>query len=360
MSKIVITGGHHNSALVVAKLLRDKGMHIEWIGHRYSAKNDQNDSAEYLEVKASNFPFHNLVAGKLTTNLANLLSIPIGFYRAWRYLRQLHPIAVVSFGGYLGLSVSLPAYLMGIPVYLHEQTLVVGKANRLSAKFARRIYLTWEQSTRYFQQSKTKLVGLPLRDSILQAKPKKLFPNNLPTVLVLCGKQGSQTINKYIFEALPRILEQYNIIHQTGMSSVTKDYERSLALRDGLSESLSTSYLPLSYIGEADIGMYLSSASLVVGRSGAHTAYELGVLGKKALLIPFMYTTGREQYRQAKLLEEAGYAQVLLESDLSVDKLLDGIDRVYRMPLPTKKLNLQTNAANLLVDDLLIDLHPYL
>lgn len=356
MPKIIITGGHHNSALVVAQLLREKKIQVEWIGHRYSAKDDQNDSAEYLEVTASGFNFYELKAGKLDANLNNLLSIPRGIYQAWKYLTKLKPVVVLSFGGYLGFSVCLSAKLLGIPVYLHEQTMVAGKANRLTAQFARRIYLTWEHSVGFFHQSKTKLVGLPLRDSILQAKPKQLFSNHLPTILVLCGKQGSHIINQYIFQALPTLLKKYNLVHQTGMSSVTKDYETALSLKDSLPGTTASTYLPVSYIGESEIGPYLSSADLVLGRSGAHTAYELGVLGKKALLIPYMHTTGREQYKQAKFLEKSGYAQILLESELSLNKLLAQIDQVHQMRPPTAKLNLPTDAAQLLVNDLLLDI----
>lgn len=360
MPSIVITGGHHNSALVVAKELRAQKVQVKWIGHRHTTKGDLNDSAEYLEVKASGFPFYELKAGKLDFQVRNLLTIPLGLYRSWRYLKQLKPVAVLSFGGYLGLAVSLSARLMGIPVYLHEQTLVAGKANHLTARFARRVYLTWQQSETYFPSAKTKVVGLPLRDSILHAKPKKLFTNNRPTILVLCGKQGSHVINQSIFSALPLLLRTYNVVHQTGMSSLTKDYEKALALRNSLRPAQASAYLPISYIGEAEIGSYLASADLLVGRSGAHTAYELGVLGRKSLLIPYMHTTGREQYKQAKLLEASGYAKILPQSQLSVNTLLAGLAQVERMTLPPTKLPLPLNASRLLVDDLLLDLRPSL
>jgi len=355
MKKIVITGGHHNSALVVAKDLQKNNITVEWIGHRHAANNDRNDSAEYLEVNSSNIRFHVLKAGKLDTNLKNLYAIPRGFYQARQYLKHISPDAILSFGGYLGLSVSLPAFLMGIPIYLHEQTLVAGKANVITGKFARRIYLSWPQSAKYFRNEKTKLVGLPLRNSILHPKPHKLFANDLPTILVLCGKQGSHKINQYIFSILDKLLLKYNIIHQTGMSSATGDYETAMARKDALPTKLAPSYHPVSYIGEVEIGQYLSSVDLVIGRSGAHTAYELGVLGKKALLIPYMHTTGREQYLQAKLLAESGNALILLESNLTSNNLLSSIEKLRQLS-PATKLDLPTNASEQLIIDLLKDL----
>jgi UDP-N-acetylglucosamine--N-acetylmuramyl-(pentapeptide) pyrophosphoryl-undecaprenol N-acetylglucosamine transferase len=155
MSTIVITGGHHNSALVVAQEFKAYGWKVVWIGHRYSARGDTHDSAEYTEVIASKIPFHDLVAGKLTANLRELIRFPQGIYRAYAILRRAKPSAILSFGGYLGGTVALAGKILGIPIYLHEQTVTAGRANKLIGKLARTVYLTWPESAKYFAQSKS-------------------------------------------------------------------------------------------------------------------------------------------------------------------------------------------------------------
>lgn len=357
MQTIIITGGHHNSALVVAKEFVKKGFNVIWLGHRYASRGDKNDSAEYKEVIGSGIEFHELRAGKIdsTPTFSEIGNIPLGFFRAWKYLMKFKPVALLSFGGYLGLTASLPAHLMGIPTYLHEQTLVAGKANTWTGKFARRIYLAWNEAARYFPYGKTQYVGLPLRESITGSKAKKLFGNDLPTILVMGGKQGSHTINTHIFAALPSLLLHYNLVHQTGSSSVTGDFETAVSKKDSLPPDLASHYLPMSYIGEGEIGSYLSSVDLVVGRSGAHTAYELGLLGRKCVLIPFMHTTGSEQHQQAKLLAKAGLATILPESELTTPKLLVSIKSALDSPTAAP-LALPRDATTRLVDDLIANL----
>ncbi len=347
---IIITGGHHNSALVVAKLLRSKGWQIAWLGHRYAARGDHNDSAEYEEVTSAGIPFYELKAGKLSAppRITELLSIPLGFLRAAWLLLKFRPRAVLSFGGYLGLATTIPAFLLGIPVYLHEQTIVGGKANMFAARFARKVYLTWKSSIRYFPAKKSVIIGLPLRPHLLQAKPQQLFTGARPTLLVLGGKQGSHVINETIFKALPELTKHYNVIHQTGMSTVTLDNTKALTLK-------SAYYLPIGYIGEDQIGSYVATADLVISRAGAHTSYELGVLGKRAILIPFIATTGHEQLEQARLLQAAGIASLLLQADLTPKALLADITHALALPAPIP-LSLPREAATGLVDDLLSDL----
>lgn len=357
MKTIVITGGHHNSALVVAKELVSKGFHVVWLGHRYAARGDKNDSAEYTEVKSSGIPFYELKAGKLESvpSLSSLINIPLGFIRGLKYLLKFRPVAVLSFGGYLGLSAALPAYILRIPVYLHEQTLVAGKANAMTGKFARRIYLSWQESIKYFPKNKSQFVGLPLRPGITSAKSVKQFNNKLPTLLILGGKQGSRIINQHLFASLPSLLTKYNVIHQTGTSSVTNDYQTGLSKKEILPEDLSERYLPIGYIGEDQIGQLLTSSDLVISRSGAHMAYELALLGKASVLIPFMHTTGSEQYQQAKLLENAGLGIILPESKLTTPLLIKTISDALNLRDPSP-IALPRDASSRMVNDLIADL----
>lgn len=354
MTKIVLTGGHHNAALVVAKHLNAQGISVVWFGHRYATRGDTHDSAEYLEVKAAGFPFFELRAGRFTPNLRELLYLPLGFFQAFKLLRQIKPSAILTFGGYLGVPTAIAGTLLGIPLYLHEQTSTAGKANRLISRFASRIYLTWSSSRRYFPAGKSRVVGLPLRETVLTGKKLPLFTRARPVLLVMGGKQGSQLLNRFVFAHLPKLLAEFNLVHQTGTSSATGDYDRALTLKNTLDKS-ADNYLPVGYLGEYEIGDYFKSADLYFGRSGAHVTYELALLGLPAILVPFLHTHLQEQLKNAKYLADSGNAVILPQSELSLPAFMQTVKLLKnqgRHPLP-----LPRDASLLLIRDLLQNLH---
>jgi len=353
MPTIIITGGHHNSALVVAKLLLKQDCKVVWIGHRYSSRGDTVDSAEYVEVKNSLIKFHDLVAGKMVLSIKEILLFPQGIYRAIKLLYKIKPSAILSFGGYLGGTVAIAAKLLGLPIYLHEQTVTAGRANKLIGYLAKKIYLTWPESSQYFSAQKTKVVGLPLRNGILASPKKSFFTRHKPTLLVMGGKQGAHALNQFIFANLSDLLTHFNLIHQTGTSSLTNDYDTALALKNMLG-SHSDCYLPLGYIGELEIGDYLWSSDYYFGRSGAHICYELGVVGLKSILVPLMFTHDHEQHKNATILVKALLGTILSQTNLNFFNFLTSYKKLQTSkPI---KLELQANAADLLVHDLLLDL----
>ena len=349
MQSFVFTGGHHNSALVLAQYMRKNNHTVYWYGHKRSSRGDLNDSAEYQEVTASQISFFDLPAGRATLSLTELLKIPVGFMHALKLLRLHKPSAVISFGGYLGATTALAAALMGIPVFLHEQTVVAGKANMLIGKIAHRVYLTWDSSRQFFPAKKTLLVGLPLRTSILSAQSKKFFSRKRPTLLVMGGKQGAHIINTFIFNNLAGLLHHFNIIHQTGTSSETNDLEYATTLQKSLG-SLSDCYLPVGYINEVEIGTYLKSADYYLGRSGAHIIYELMLTGLKSVLVPLPSTHKSEQLKNAEELVALKRAIIINQSELELNKVVAGVDSIAKAT--TIKSNLPSDATKRIYDDI--------
>lgn len=348
-----MTGGHHNSALVVAQELIKRGNKVVWIGHRHSSRGDQQDSAEYIEVKAAGIPFHDLNAGKLLLDPRELVRFPLGIIHSLQLLQRVKPVAILSFGGYLGGTVALAGKLLGIPIYLHEQTITAGKANKLIGLLAKKIYLTWRESAKYFDPHKLKVVGLPLRPSILSVKPKNIFSRRKPTLMVMGGKQGAHAINQFVFAHLSDLLTNYNIVHQTGTNSVTHDYDFALALQGTLG-SLSDCYLPMGYIGESEIGGYLRGATLYLGRSGAHICYELGILGLPCLLVPLMATHDREQHKNAEIIVKAKLGLIIPQASLTLSRFRSQVTQLQKHKF--NPLSLPHDATATLVDDLLTEL----
>ncbi len=320
--KIIFTGGHHNSALAVAKeLIKDNSVEVVWFGHKYSMQKDKSPSAEFLEVTNNHIRFRVLHAGKIykTYSLISWFKIPWGFIEAFYYLLVEKPDLIVSFGGYLAAPVVVAGWLQGIPIITHEQTTVVGFANKIIAYFADKILVTWPQSKKYFNPQKVVITGLPLREEIFKSDGTDLFNNNLPIVYITGGKQGSHIINETIGKVLPNLLEKMNIIHQTGSNSIFGDFEKLTAFREQLDPSIKDHYLIKQYFFEDEIGDIFNQADIVVSRAGAHTIYELAALGKPALLIPIEWASHNEQYKNARELINEGIACMIPENRLTAE-----------------------------------------
>jgi len=320
MKKIVICGGHHNSALVLAEALLKKGYEVVWLGHKYSMLGDKNPSAEYREVTAKKIPFYEIKAGKFQPKYKfweNLARIPLGFWQSFWLLHQLKPDLICSFGGYLALPAAYAGWLLGIPVVTHEQTTIFGLANKLIAPLAQKIFVTFPSSLKYFPAKKVVLTGLPVREEIFKNR-KKLFHNQNKTIYFTGGKQGSHSLNEAVFKILPQLLEKFNVIHQCGSTTLFDDIKTAKQIKE-------KNYLAKEYFFDEEIGAVLNSADLVVSRAGAHTVYELLRLQKPAILIPIPWSSGQEQLENAQMLQKAGLARVLPQSDLEKGKLREEI-----------------------------------
>lgn len=339
----VFTGGHHTSSLAVAKLLKNKGWNVVWIGHRFSMWGDSSDSAEFKDVTAANIKFYNLWAGRFynTYDPLKLILIPIGFIHALFLLFVIRPQGIVSFGGYLSVPVVIVGWILGIPAITHEQTVVVGWANRAISFFVEKIAVTWPSSLPLLPKSKVEFVGLPLRLEIVALKkinkPKKVY--DPITVYITGGKQGSHALNEVVFLNLQRLLPKYRLIHQTGTSTLYSDLERANQINVPHYESFG--FDPKKGVDA------LKRADVVVSRSGAHSVYELAILGKKCVLVPISWGSHSEQEKNAQVLVEANLGVVLPEEKLEGTGLINSIEKAKR--LMGQPINLPLHASETMV-----------
>lgn len=355
---LIFTGGHHTSALVVAESATGQGWQPIWIGHKHASKNDTGLSAEYLDVTSAGIPFYELKSGKVfgSGNPLAIFRVFFSLIKSISVLRQIRQkyqpnrIGIVSFGGYISVPVVLAGWLMGIPGLTHEQTAVGGGANRFLAHFVKKVALTWPESSKYFPKTKTVVTGLPLRAEILKIK-RNPSQNNLPQIFITGGKQGSHTLNDFIFNHLSQLLEKYQIIHQTGSNTAFKDNEQALAKKSQLPLPLSNRYQTAGYFSGDQTATILSGVNVVIGRSGAHTIYELGYLGIPSVLIPIPWSSGDEQMANAQILASAGLAIILPQSKLSLPNLLQSIQQSLQLKAaPMTLLSSGTRAMTDLID----------
>jgi UDP-N-acetylglucosamine--N-acetylmuramyl-(pentapeptide) pyrophosphoryl-undecaprenol N-acetylglucosamine transferase len=334
--KLLITGGHVTPALAVIDELQ-KGHHdvqIIFVGRKYTSETEHVDSMEYKEVTKRNVPFFHLVTGRLTRVISfqsfkNLLKVPVGFIGALKILSQHKPDAILSFGGYLALPVAYVGYMMKIPVYTHEQTIHPGLANRIIAKVAKKVFISFEESKQYFK-SDVVLTGNPIREQILQIVKKPFeIEKDRPVIYITGGSLGSHSINVHIETILKDLLRKYQVIHQTGNVKEYNDNERLQKLRSSFHPSLQHLYIIKEHVQSDELGYVFSKADVVISRSGANTFFELLTLKKPAIFIPLPWSGYGEQQKQADLFKAWGTGEVFDQERKSAE-LLDMIDSMIK------------------------------
>lgn len=364
MNSIVITGGHHTSALPIIAKLREKypDIKIYWFGHKYSMLGDKNTTLEYRDITALDIKFFDLKAGKLykTFNPFRLIKVPFGIFQALYLLKKLKPELVFSLGGYLAAPTVLAAHLLNIKSITHEQTVVIGYANKFIIKFVDKILYTWPESAKYLPADKSVLTGLPLREDLFSVKSNEFNINNtLKTIYITAGKTGSHIINSVIKDSLSDLLSKYNLIHQCGDNSVYNDY-------DDLNETYSLldkskvigKYNLKKFVYSDNIGEAFSKSDIVIGRSGAHTVYELISLNKPALLIPIPWVSHNEQHKNALKVKDFGLAEILEESELTKESFLEKVEYIskninkYKLNTNKDKSLVKTNSVDLIINEI--------
>jgi len=345
---IIFTGGHHNSALEIAKNLKKEGFNIVWVGHKYSTRGDKNYSAEYKEVSENNIKFLDLKAGKFYKRLNpfGVIKIMFGFFQSLLYLISEKPALIFSSGGYLAVPVVISGWVLGIPSVTHEQTVVAGWANKAISPFVKKILLSHESSKKNYPPEKSEVVGLPVRKYLLSKKYTKKYSPKL--IYITCGKQGSHTINEAVFPIIPELVKKYTVIHQTGSNSLTKDTEKARRTKAKLGE-YKNRYLHSPYFFAKEASSYLRSASLIISRAGAHTCYELMLLHKKAVLIPIPWVSHDEQFLNAKMVSKYNTVRILEEKNLSSENLLESISGISREKAKKSSIKLVTNATEKII-----------
>lgn len=350
--KIAMTGGHHSSALPIIKELQKSDVEIIWFGRKYAFDNDKNPTLEYLDISDLNLKFIDIHTGRLykNINLKNLFKIAYGIMQAFYYLVKYRPNKIMSFGGYLAVPVVVSAWILQIKIFTHEQTLVVGYANKLISKFASKIFISWPDSSKFFPENKVVLSGIPIRKEIYESATNKLELNSdLPTIYVTGGKTGSHKINFLIKDVLSSLLDYYNVVHQCGDYSALNDYEDLVKDYNLFKDQKPGKYILKKFVLSSEIGEIYSKSNLVIGRSGAHTIAEIILLKKPAIFIPIPWVSHNEQNINALFVKDLGLAEVLEEKDLSEKSLLSLIHKMFSN-LGDYKVKNEGNTENLKLD----------
>lgn len=323
--KLVITGGgtggHIFAGVAIAQELkaRDKSHDILFVG--------SEAGLETRLVPKAGFQLEALKLGKLvgqgiTRRLATLWQIPWAVLKCLRLLRRFQADAVVGVGGYAAGPCIVAARLLGIPCGVLEQNSVMGFTNRISASLARHVFIAFDEIPAGAPAHKCIVTGNPARSNL---RPRVQKPATPFVVFAFGGSQGAAGINELVTQAARELLpckDGIRIIHQTG----ERDYER-----------VSKTYAELGYPAEAhkfidDMQSMYDQASIVVCRAGSGTISELGATKNAAIFVPFPFAAGNHQEVNARVVERAGAARVLIQGKSNGSDLANMIRELINDP----------------------------
>ncbi len=324
------TGGHVYPALAVAKGLLDRlnNMEILYVGTK--------EGMEAKLVPDNGFIFRGISGKGLSRKLSieTLKTAGTNMVALWetkKVLKEFKPDLVVGTGGYVSGPVVLSAALFGIPTLLHEQNAFPGKTNKLLSKVVKSVMVTFPESAKYFpSREKIQVVGLPVREEIGKIDRKtgaKEFglESDKRTLLVTGGSRGALSINKALIHLLTK-LEEYpdvQVIWATGSAT----YQSVVAELEAKGiDWRQPQWRIIEYI--KNIPQALACSDLCICRAGATTLAELSAAGKASILIPYPYAAENHQEYNARVFEDKGAAQVLLDKELDGPILWETVEKV--------------------------------
>lgn len=356
--KILITGAHFTPAqALIEKLNQNPDLEIIYVGRNTTIEGDKTQSIESKVLPALGVRFIPIIAGRLSRipsiySLFSIFKIPIGFIQAFWIVLKEQPDLSVSFGGYVSVPLVVSSFLQSVPILTHEQTLVMGLANKLNSIFADRVAVSFEKNLPQ-NEKKYILTGNPLRKELLvedneSGEIKKFIQKHpgLPTIYVTGGNQGSHEINKAVETILDQLTQIATVVHQTGDSKF-QDFERLVETRLTLKNS--DRYLVKKWFDVSEVVSILRNSKLAITRGGANTLYELSYFKLPAIVIPLPFLYKDEQSVNAKFFKHAGLCQIIRQNELTGEKLLKTVKEVFSSYKNVKKQ--AENATSIVIPD---------
>ncbi|MFL6451957.1 MAG: undecaprenyldiphospho-muramoylpentapeptide beta-N-acetylglucosaminyltransferase [Bryobacteraceae bacterium] len=313
------TGGHVFPALAVARVLRDRGHSVLFIGSQ--------QKMEARLVPEAGFEIRFVRTGALNrvdlgTRVRSAFRIPAGVLDAWRILQTFRPQAVFSTGGYVTGPVMMAAILARVPLVILEPNATPGLANRMVRRFVHRALLGFESTRRWFRASRSEVVGLPVRSEFFGIARKT---HDRFTILITGGSLGARTLNRASRESwsfFRQARAAIRIIHQCG----PREHE---ALQSEFKKSeLDGEVVPFI----PDMPGAFAEADLVVARAGAGSVNEIAAGGMASVLVPLPFAADDHQRRNAEAFVQAGAATMVLDAELDGKRLFDEVEKLRRDP----------------------------
>jgi UDP-N-acetylglucosamine--N-acetylmuramyl-(pentapeptide) pyrophosphoryl-undecaprenol N-acetylglucosamine transferase len=352
--KVVIagggTGGHLFPGLAIAQefTARNKDTAIIFVSTGNALERSVLSETDF---RLETITVEGIKGRGLWNQAKSALKIPRAIVESVRILKNYKPDLTIGLGSYSAGPVVVGAWLLGTKIALHEQNILPGITNRILARFADRIYLSFDDTKTHFDPHKVRLTGNPVRRELLNnhRSQEVIRGSKSFCVLIIGGSQGAHSINMILIEALDYIKQKENLffIHQTGSADeqmVSAAYQRrNIAARVQAFFSLMA---PL-----------YKQADLIICRAGATTVAEVTAMGKAVIFIPFPFAADDHQTLNAGTLVREDAAEMILQKDLSAELLSQKIDYYAAHPQALEAMATRAgqlghpDAAKAIVDD---------
>jgi len=337
--KVVIaaagTGGHINPGIAIANKIKkeNKNAQITFIGTSRGLENDLVPRAGYKLKQIEAYGINRKIN---IQNFKNMLKTLKSFKEARNIIKEIKPDLVIGTGGYICGPTILAAKKYKIPTILHESNAFPGMSVKLLANKVDTVLVGFEDAkVRLSKAKKVIVTGTPSKLRKVQLTDKQKdelkkqydIKNNLPIVLIFGGSQGAKSINNALIEIIQsRLNSKYQIIWAVGQKQydIVRESLKSIGLN--INNITNTKIVPYIY----DMEEVMNFADLIIARSGAMTITEVSTVGKPAIFIPFPFATENHQEYNAKVLENADAAKIILDKDLSKDTLNNSILEIIR------------------------------
>ena len=323
MKKIVLTGGgtagHVTPNLALIPHLKERGYDISYIG--------SYEGIEKKLIEEFDIPYYGVATGKFRRyfdpkNFTDPFRVLKGYGEAKKYLKQIQPDIIFSKGGFVSVPVIRAAASLKIPSIIHESDLTPGLANKLCIPVAAKVCCNFPETLKYLPEKKAVLTGSPIREELLKGDKEAAyeltgFNKGMPVIMVMGGSQGASAINRVVREALPRLLNDFQVIHICGNDKM-----------DNLLLNM-PGYKQFEYV-RTELKDLFAITDLVISRAGANAICELLALRIPNILVPLPLEISRgDQLLNAQSFEDQGYSMVIKEESLDEDSLVEGVQQLY-------------------------------
>lgn len=352
------TGGHIYPIVAVAEELKLKFIEGSEIDLRYLGSPESfRGLLENNGIKVS-----KIISAKLRRyfDLRNFIEIPFLFplsviQAIWKVF-WIMPDVLFSKGGPGSLPVVLACKFYRVPIIIHDSDTVPGLANKLAARFANRIAISFASAADIFiaknpkLENKIALIGNPIRNSLISGEildketAKKIFGFNpkKPVILIICGSQGAAKINDFMIETAGELIKDFQILHQTGIKNFKNVKQELDSILKNYPAEEKANYKIVPYF-DKDLKDAYTAADLIISRASGGSIFEIAAFAKPSLLIPLpSEVVGAHQIKNAYEYAKTGSALIIEQENLKPDIFLFQLKKLFSTP---EKLNQMSQAA---------------
>lgn len=327
------SGGHFYPIIAIAESIKKIAKENKFIPPKlyFFSTNPYNEGILFDHQ----IEYKKIIAGKMRRyfsikNFFDLWKTLWGIINAFFDLFDVFPDVVFGKGGYASFPTLVAARILRIPVFIHESDAIPGRVNKWAGKFASRIAVSYKEAEHFFPKDKVAHTGQPIMQQKLEPITEGAFEwfefeKSVPTIFIMGGSQGSETINNIILDSLEDLLPSFQIIHQVGPKNLEIIKQSASAIL--LDSKYKKRYRPFAYMNDLEIKMASGASTIVISRAGS-TIFEIASWGKPSIIIPINEEISHDQTKNAFTYAKSGACSVIEEENLKTHIFISEIRRI--------------------------------